>query len=131
LKKKIFLLLAGSIFSAVMLTGCNNNDNQNPPAPAVKNPADNNLNNNDNLNNNNLRNDLNDNNRNNNLNDNYRNSILNDNNRNNNLNDNNNYPPSEDKNTDTDKDPIKDSNTKQEEMIEDDIDVNDKDHKDE
>ena len=44
---------------------------------------------------------------------------------------NNYYPPSKDKNTDTDKDLIKDNNTKQEDIIEDDIDVNDRDNRDE
>jgi len=123
-------LLAGSILSAVVLTGCNNNDDQNPPAPAV----DNNLNDHDNLNNNRLndnKNRLNDNkNRlNDNINDNINNKLYDNNN---DLNNNNNhYSPAEDKNTDTDKDLIKDRNTKQEDIIEDDIDMNDKDNKDE
>jgi outer membrane murein-binding lipoprotein Lpp len=100
LKKKLFTLLAGSILSAVMLSGCNNdnkNDIQNPPVPDVNNPVDINYDK-DNI-------DL-------------------DNN-------NNHYPTTEDKNTDTDKDPIKDSNTKQEDIIEDDIDMKDADNKDE
>lgn len=120
--KKLALLLTGSILSASLLAGCNtNNDINNPPRPKVNDVDDNNRINdyrNDPMNDN-----LND--RNNNINDNIR-----DNNLDNDLNDNH-YSPREDKNTDTDKDPVKDSNTKKEEIIEDDIDVNDRDNKDE
>ncbi|MBU8915063.1 hypothetical protein BGM25_03265 [Bacillus sp. FJAT-29953] len=122
MKKKLCMLLTGSVLSAMMLVGCNNARNDiNPPPPRVN---DNNLN--DNLD----RNDLNDRNNLNNRNDNLNNRLQND------LNDNpmdrrNHYPESEDKNTPTDKDWIKDNNTKQEDIIEDDIDRKDRDNKDE
>ncbi|MDN3018012.1 hypothetical protein PH210_17595 [Paenibacillus sp. BSR1-1] len=124
MKKKISLLLSGSILSAMLLglTGCNTNtkNDMNPPPP-TNNRIDNDLDN-DGVNDryeNNL------NNRNNNLNN--RNNDLNDNN----VIDRNHFPESEDKNTPTDKDPGKDNNTPREEIIEDDIDRHDADNKDE
>ncbi|WP_423800076.1 hypothetical protein [Neobacillus sp. SAB-20_R2A] len=120
MKKKLFMLLTGSVLSAMMLVGCNNARNDiNPPPPRVDNDLNDNMDRND-LNN---RNNLNDRDR-------MNNRLNND------LNDNpmdrrNHYPESEDKNTPTDKDWIKDNNTKQEDIIEDDIDVKDRDNKDE
>jgi hypothetical protein len=166
LKNKFVLLLSGTVLSAMVLGGCNTNNNVNDdnvdhrgPLMRINNPANdnrnvdnnlnrnridnNNINNHDNINdpyNNNTRNNINDrNNINNrdNINDPYNNNGRNINNRgtiNNNLNNNgnNNYlPPSKDKNTDTDKDFIKDSNTKKEDIIEDDIDRKDRDNRDE
>jgi hypothetical protein len=83
----------------------NNHDNINT-RDRVNDPH--NVNNNDNINNRgNINNDLNN-------------------------NGNNNYlSPTKDKNTDTDKDLIKDSNTKKEDIIEDDIDRKDRDNRDE
>lgn len=125
MKRKLFTLLTGSLLSTMLLVGCNNDNNdQNPPAPNVNNPGDNNLNNNLNRD---RDFDLNDNNNNRNLNRNNRNNL---NNNDMDLNGDH-YSPREDINTDTDKDPAKDSNTKREEFIEDDIDRNDRDRKDE
>jgi hypothetical protein len=104
LKKRLFLLLASSVLSSVMLVGCNNNDdddkepvptnnNGNTPAENLNYDRDNDVNDGDRMD--------------------------------------NHYPESEDKNTDTDKDPGKDNNTPPEDIIEDDRDVNDKDKKDE
>lgn len=121
--KKLFGLLAGSVLSLGLVAGCNNDtrNDLNPPPPQVNDnndtlDRDNNLNNrrdgiNDGIDNN--------------MNDRYNNDRFN-----NDLNDNH-YSPAEDKNTNTDKDPAKDRNTKQEEIIEDDIDRNDADNKDE
>ncbi|WP_223594797.1 hypothetical protein [Neobacillus bataviensis] len=125
MKKKLLLLFTGSILSAMLLglAGCNNDNDQNPPPP-TKNRIDNDLDN-DGINDRYERNNLN--NRNNDLNDNLRNNDMNDNN----IIDRDNYPESEDKNRPTDKDPSKDNNTPREEIIEDDIDRNDRDNKDE
>lgn len=160
MKNKFGLLLSGAILSAMVLGGCgSNNNNVNDdnidhrgPLMRINNPAndnrniDNDLNrnriNNDNINNrNNIYDPNNINNRDNintrdRVNDPYNNNGDNINNRgniNNNLNNpNNNYlNPSQDKNTDTDKDLIKDSNTKKEDIIEDDIDRKDRDNRDE
>ncbi|MEH7096863.1 hypothetical protein [Neobacillus vireti] len=114
--KKLFQLLIGSILCGVLLVGCNNNDDnrnapitdnniQNPAKNRIQNPADNDLrdDNNDGLgDNNNIDDD--------------------------DVNDNDRYRRTNDINTDTDKDPVKDINTRQEEMIEDDLDRNDRDH---
>ncbi|MGG1679234.1 hypothetical protein ACIFOT_26430 [Neobacillus sp. NRS-1170] len=115
MKKRLLLLFTGSILSAMLLglAGCNNDNDQNPPPP-TNNRIDNDLDNDG-------------------VNDRYENNL---NNRNNDLNDNNlidrdHYPESEDKNRPTDKDPSKDNNTPREEIIEDDIDRNDRDNKDE
>ena len=127
LKKKLFQLLIGSILSGVILVGCNNN-NDDKKAPItdnnlrndIRNPGDNNLRNDiQNPADNNLRDDNND------------NLIDNNNIDDDDVNDNDRFRNTNDTNTDTDKDPVKDSNTKREEMIEDDIDVNDRDNKDE
>jgi outer membrane murein-binding lipoprotein Lpp len=114
LKKKLSLLLTGTVLSAMVLSGCNNDDRKSPMR--VNTPDYRNINQNlDNLDRNNNkrgninRDDLNDRD---NINNNYR-------------------DPSKDKNTDTDKDIMKDRNTKQEDIIEDDIDVKDRDRKDE
>ncbi|MEH7545912.1 MULTISPECIES: hypothetical protein [Bacillaceae] len=114
MKKKLFQLLIGSILSGVVLVGCNNNDDdKNAPITDnkvrnnIQNPADNNLrdDNNDNLiDNNNIDDD--------------------------DVNDNDRFRNTNDTNTDTDKDPVKDINTKQEEIIEDDLDRNDRDNRD-
>jgi len=121
LKNKLFLVLLSALLSGFMLAGCNNNDDdQNPPPPVNDNTPlddDNNLDGNDNdddLNNTNTR--YNDDNRLNNTNTRYNN---------------NHYPEREDINMDNDKDPGKDNNTPREDIIEDDIDVNDRDRKDE
>lgn len=112
MKRKLLLLFAGSVLSGILLVGCNNDNNdQNPPPPNVNTPVDRNNNN-----------DLTPNNTNNDITPNDQNDVINGNDH---------YAPSEDKNTDTDKDPIKDRNTKQEDIIEDDIDRNDRDNKDE
>ena len=106
--KKLFQLLIGSILSGVVLVGCNNNDDKNAPISDnnirndIQNPADNNL-----------RDDNNDN-------------LID----NNNIDDDNVNDYKNDTNTDTDKDPAKDLNTKPEEIIEDDIDRNDRDNRD-
>ncbi|MEO2075106.1 MAG: hypothetical protein ABGX20_06885 [Bacillus sp. (in: firmicutes)] len=108
MKKKLFMLLAGSVLSAVLLAGCNNDD-RNPPAPTNNNintPTDNRMDND--------------------LTPNDTNDVIDDN-----IMDRNHYPETEDKNTPHDKDPGKDNNTPQEDIIEDDIDVNDRDNKDE
>jgi hypothetical protein len=118
LKIKLFQLFIGSILSGVLLAGCNNNDDdrkvpitdnniQNPTNNRIQNPADNHLrdDNNDGLgDNNNIDDD--------------------------DINDNDRYRNTNDINTDTDKDPSKDINTRHEEMIEDDLDRNDRDNRD-
>ncbi|MGG3469518.1 hypothetical protein ABES02_18800 [Neobacillus pocheonensis] len=115
MKKRISLLLSGSILSAMLvgLTGCNTNTKNdiNPPTPT----------------NNNIDNDLD----NDGINDRYENNLNNRNLRDNNVIDRDHYPESEDKNRPTDKDPSKDNNTPREEIIEDDIDRHDADNKDE
>lgn len=121
--KKLFVLLSGTMLSVILLAGCNNNDSIRPVPKVNNNERINDLRN-DNMN------DLNNRNRNNNLRDNDPNDVRYNNNNVNDINDNN-YSPREDMNTDTDKDPAKDSNTKREEIIEDDIDSNDRDRKDE
>lgn len=109
MKKRIFQLLLGSVLSGILLTGCNNNDDnpktpvtdndiQNPTNNRIQNPADNKLKDDDNdslIDNNNLDDD--------------------------DVNDNDRFRKTNDRNTDTDKDPMKDINTKQEEIIEDDL----------
>jgi hypothetical protein len=104
MSKRLLTLIGGFALAAMLLGGCATNNNQNPPPEDVKNGVvdDNNLNND-----NNIGNDIND-------------QITNDT-----------YPESEDINTDHDKDPAKDNNTPQEDVIEDDIDVRDNDNKDE
>jgi outer membrane murein-binding lipoprotein Lpp len=139
LKNKLFLLLAGTVLSVSMLAGCNNNDNDQNPAPPVNDevdtPLDDDNNNDNNLNNKNTRYNNNNglNNTNTRYNNNDNNGLNNTNtryNNNNGLNDNN-YPVKEDINTPHDKDPVKDRNTPREDIIEDDIDMRDRDKKDE
>ncbi|WP_042463388.1 hypothetical protein [Neobacillus dielmonensis] len=119
MKKKLLALLTGTLLSGIMLVGCNNGDNdtnnnlRTPPQPTVDTPNNNRINNNDlDRNNNNGHMDLDNN-------DNVNDDGLIDNNNENN-----------DMNTDTDKDPAKDHNTPREEIIEDDLDANDRDNKD-
>jgi hypothetical protein len=145
LKQKLFLLLVGTVLSAMVLGACNRDVNNNDQiAPQrINNPVDkpNDRNIDNNLNRNNLdRNNINEdvNNRNNldrnNMNEDVNNrNNLDRNNMNDHLNNPNNnyYNPSEDINTDNDKDMIKDNNTKKEDIIEDDIDTKDRDQKDE
>jgi hypothetical protein len=109
LKQKLYVLLAGTVLSALVLGGCNRDvDNHNRIAPQrINNPVNDNRDLDNNLNRNNMNNDVNDR-----LNDNY-------------------YPESEDRNTDADKDMFKDRNSKHEEIIEDDRDARDRDKKDE
>jgi hypothetical protein len=122
LKKKLFLLLAGAVISSMVLGGCNNkandNDNRDNSPLRINNPM--NPQDDRNFDNDFNRNDINDD-----------NMIDRDNDLNNNDINNNYRAPSKDKNTDTDKDIIKDSNTKHEDIIEDDIDRNDRDNLDE
>lgn len=116
MKKKWLIPLAGSVLSGLLLVGCTNNKNDlNPPPPTVKNQGDRDDNHN----------------RNNNLTPNDTNNDVTPNDQNDVINNDDHYSPAEDKNTDSDKDPMKDSNTKREEIIEDDIDRNDRDNKDE
>ena len=135
MKKKLFQLLIGSVLSGVLLAGCNNNDdNQKAPISdnniqnpvnndlrrdRIQNPTDNNLRRNiQNPADNNLRDDRND------------NLIDNNNLDDDDVNNNDRFKGTRDTNTDTDKDPAKDRNTKGEEIIEDDLDANDRDHRD-
>jgi hypothetical protein len=121
LKKKLFLLLAGAVISSMVLGGCNNkandNDNRDNTPLRINNPMnppyDRNIDNDIDRNNNNDNNMM------------DRDNDLNDNNINNNY-----RAPSKDKNTDTDKDIINDRNTKHEDIMEDDIDRNDRDNLD-
>src|SRR3954465_3145989 len=120
--KKLFQLLFGPMLFGVLLVGCNNNDdNRNAPISDnnIQNPTNNNMR--DRIQNpadNHLRDDNNDG-----LGDN--NNIDDDD-----VNDNDRFRNTNDTNTDTDKDPMKDKNTKQEELIEDDLDRNDRNHRD-
>lgn len=129
LKKKFAQLLIGSMLSGVLLVGCNNNDDKTPITDNnIQNPGtDNNLR--DNIRNNDLRN----NNMQNPTDNDLRDNDLRDNDGlidNNNIDDDNVNDYKNDTNTDTDKDPSKDKNTKREEMIEDDLDANDRDNRD-
>ncbi|MEW9053389.1 MAG: hypothetical protein AB2392_19670 [Neobacillus sp.] len=111
LKKKLFLLLVGSVLSAMMLTGCNGNDDQNP-APPVNDEVDTPLDNDGNLDGDNGTNM-------NNRNVNNRNDLNNRNTRYQN-----------DTNRPNDMDPVRDRNTRGEEMFEDRLDMNDRDNRD-
>ncbi|MCM3729632.1 hypothetical protein M3226_29080 [Neobacillus cucumis] len=135
MKNKLFHLLIGSILSGVLLVGCNNNDdNRNVPITdnKIQNPGtDNKIRDNiQNPTNNNLRNNI-QNPADNNLRDDNNNGLGDNNNiDDDDVNDNDRFRNTNDTNTDTDKDPIKDRNTKQEEIIEDDLDTNDRNHRD-
>ncbi|WP_160724133.1 hypothetical protein [Bacillus sp. USDA818B3_A] len=117
MKKKLVQLLIGSMLSGVLLVGCNNNDDKTPI-------TDNNLR--DDIRNNDLRNNNIQNPADNNLRDDNNDDLID----NNNIDDDNVNDYKNDTNTDTDKDPFKDKNTKKEEMIEDDLDANDRDNRD-
>jgi hypothetical protein len=110
LKKKLFLLLVGSVLSAMMLTGCNGDDQN--PAPPVNDEVDTPLDNDGNLDGDNGTNM-------NNRNVNNRNDLNNRNTRYQN-----------DTNRPNDLDPVRDRNTRGEEMFEDRLDMNDRDNRD-
>ncbi|SCC24890.1 hypothetical protein GA0061094_3447 [[Bacillus] enclensis] len=103
MSKKLLSILSGSALAAMLLVGCNAND-QEPP------PEDNNVEDNGNVD---------------------EDGDIDDNDMNDNDMNGEHYPESEDKNTPNDKDPAKDNNTPEEDAVEDDIDMNDKDNKDE
>ncbi|OLS41137.1 hypothetical protein [Bacillus sp. MRMR6] len=119
MKKKLLLLLVGSVLSAMMVTGCNANNDQNP-APPVNDEVDTPLDNNGTLDGDD--NGTNMNNRTNNMNN------RNVNNRNDLNNRNTRYQ--NDINTPNDMDPVRDRNTRGEEMFEDRLDRNDRDNRD-
>ncbi|MEL3970695.1 hypothetical protein AAEO50_00235 [Rossellomorea oryzaecorticis] len=95
MSKKLVSILSGSAMAAMLLVGCNMND-QEPP------PEDNGVEENGDM----------------------------DMEEDNGMNDNT-EPAEEDKNTPNDKDPAKDPNTPEEDAVEDDIDMQDADNKDE
>ncbi|MHC0036480.1 hypothetical protein [Pseudoneobacillus sp. C159] len=102
MKQKLLSYLGGTVLSISLLSGCAmNNDNDNDNQNPPPEDVRTNMNGND------VRNDVDD-------------QLTNDH-----------YPESEDINTPSDKDPSKDRNTPQEDIVEDDIDARDRDNKDE
>ncbi|MDQ0413834.1 hypothetical protein [Mesobacillus stamsii] len=101
MKKKLLMLIGGTLLSAMFLAGCATNGDQNPPPDRnVDNPADNNGNMNDN------------------------NGV-----NNNGVNDPN-VPDTPDVNTNNDGDMMRDNNSPGEDAVEDKIDRNDKNNTD-
>ena len=109
MKRRLLFMFVCSLLSSMVLAGCNNDNNDQNPPPSVNT----NYNNDRDMAPTNTKYDV------------------TPNDGNDVINNDDNFSPAEDKNTDTDKDPMKDSNTKNEEIIEDDIDRNDRDNKDE